>query len=392
MQLELRMGQWLAERRPLLIELLSDLVRARTENPPGNEIAAARVLAAFFDRFQIPHRSFEAAPGRTNIIGRVGSGGKTLLLPGHLDTVPAGDGWSHPPFEPTIVGGRMYGRGTVDNKGPMASIALASACLQACADLNGTVLVAGVADEEASSVLGLEWIMREELLHADYAIVPDCGGEMGEVDVAEKGLLHIKVISHGKQAHGSTPRRGVNAIWNLIALLERVRAAGLPVAEHDLLSPPTCNLGMISGGAAPNVVPGMASAVLDFRFLPGQTAAQYVARLREIADAVQRDVADSRFDFEVISSQPATEVDRGNPLVKIIRETSAEVTGRTVNLVGMSGATVTKQLISRGVAAVGFSAGDAKVAHMADEYVELEQLSQFARVISLVAVRLLGTK
>jgi len=391
-EFEVRVGHWIEKRRPLLVELLSGLIRARTENPPGNEAEAAKVLAAFFDRFQIPHESFEAAPGRTNLIGRVGTGGKTLLLPGHLDTVPAGDGWSYPPFEPTIIAGRMYGRGTMDNKGPMAAIALAGACLKECADLNGTVLLAGVADEEAGSALGLEWLMREKLLYADYAIVPDCGGEMGEVDVAEKGLLHVRVISHGRQAHGSTPQRGVNAIWNLIELLERARAAGLPDAQHDLLSPPTCNLGMISGGVAPNVVPGVAAAVLDFRYLPGQTAEQYLRRLRELADAVARDLPDARFDVETICSLPATEVERDSPLVRIIRETAAATTGRPVRLFGMSGATVTKQLISRGVVAVGFSAGDAKLAHMADESVELEELAQFARVITLVAVRLLGTK
>ncbi len=392
MELETLIGHWIEKRRPLLVELLSDLIRARTENPPGNEAEAAKVLAAFFDRFEIPHESFAAAPGRTNLIGRVGSGGKTLLLPGHLDTVPAGDGWSYPPFEPTIVDGRMYGRGAIDDKGPMAAIALAGACLRECADLTGTVLLAGVADEETGSALGLEWLMQQKLIRPDYAIVPDIGGEMEEIDVAEKGLLHVKVISHGRQAHGSTPHRGVNAIWNLIALLERVRAAGLPAVPHDLLSPPTCNLGMINGGHAPNVVPGIASAVLDFRFLPGQTAEQYLACLRELADATARDLPEARFEMETLSALPATEVARDNPLVRIIQETTLAATGRPASLMGMSGATVTKQLVSRGVVAVGFSAGDVKLAHMTDEYVELEELVQFARVITLVAVRLLGTK
>jgi succinyl-diaminopimelate desuccinylase len=391
MTLEAQMTLWLEGHRPQLTELLADLIRARTVNPPGNEIAAARPLAAFFDRFGIPHESFEAAPGRANIIGRVGGGGKTLLLPGHLDTVPAGDGWSCPPFEPTVANGRMYGRGTMDNKGPLAAIALTAACLKECADLKGTFLAAGVADEETGSALGLEWLMQEKLVRADYAIVPDCGGEMRDIDVAEKGLLHIKVLSHGRQAHGSTPQRGVNAIWNLIALLERVRAAGLPAAPHDLLTPPTCNLGMVSGGVAPNVVPASASAVLDFRFLPGQRAEEYVARLQEIALAVEREVKDARFDIQLMQTLPATEVARDNPLVAVITETVLQTTGRPARLTGLSGATVTKQLISRGVAAVGFGPGDASLAHMADEYIDLEQLLQFARVASLVAVRLLGT-
>lgn len=149
---------------------------------------------------------------------------------------------------------------------------------------------------------------------------------------------------------------------------------------------------MIQGGTAPNVVPGKAVAALDFRFLPGQTAEQFMQRLRELARALESEVDGARFEFEILNAQPATEVSRDNELVRVISRTAQEVTGREVRLTGMSGATVTKQLITRGVTAVGFSVGDADMAHMADESIDLEDLVQYARIIALVAVRLLGTK
>ena len=109
--------RWIEAHRKELIDLLARLVAARTENPPGNETVAAAVLADYFDRYGIRHESHEAAPGRTNILGYVGSGGKRLFLPGHLDVVPAGDGWTTDPFGPVVRDGRMYGRGVSDDKG-----------------------------------------------------------------------------------------------------------------------------------------------------------------------------------------------------------------------------------------------------------------------------------
>ena len=153
-------GDWIEARREELLDLLSRLVSARTVNPPGNEIAAAAVLEAFFRKHNIPFERHEAEPGRTNIIGRVGSSGESLLLAGHLDVVPAGEGWTTPPFEVTVRQGQIYGRGVADNKGPTASVAMAGACLNECCRLKGTLLVAGVADEERGSQLGLEYLRQ----------------------------------------------------------------------------------------------------------------------------------------------------------------------------------------------------------------------------------------
>jgi acetylornithine deacetylase/succinyl-diaminopimelate desuccinylase family protein len=391
-------------RRPELTDLLTRLIAARTENPPGNESAAAAELEAFFKRYGIPFESFAAEPGRVNLIGRIGAGlaaglpaeagtgGKTLLLPGHLDTVPAGDGWTLPPFAATIRGGRMYGRGSSDDKGPTAALALAGACLKQCFQLNGTVLVAGVADEELGSALGLEYLLRERKLAADFAIVPDIAGNMKTIDLAEKGLLFVEIVSHGRQAHGSTPEKGVNALWNLIGLLNRIRERGVPMAKHALLSPPTCNLGMMSGGAAPNIVPGRASAVLDIRFLPGQSAAQMKDWLASLMREAEREIQDARFELHEKSALPPTETPGDNPLVRVIQDAAREMAGQSPKPSGMSGATVAKQLIARGIAAVGFAPGDSDQAHQADESVDIEELVTFAKVIALVAVRLLGTR
>ena len=383
--------QWIDARKPELVDLLTRMIAARTENPPGNESAAAAELDAYFKRYSIPSESFAEKPGRVNLIGRIGSGGKTLLLPGHLDTVPAGDGWTVPPFAATIRGGRIFGRGASDDKGPTAAIALAGACLKECFQLKGSVLVAGVADEELGSTLGLEYLLREGKIAADFAIVPDVAGNMKTLDLAEKGLLFVEIVSHGRQAHGSTPEKGVNALWNLIGLLNRIRERGIPMAQHALLSPPTFNLGMLNGGAAPNIVPGRASAVLDIRYLPGQSAEQMKGWLASLMRQTEREIKNSRFELHEKSSLPPTETPGDNPLLTVIQDAAREMTGRSPSPSGMSGATVAKQLIARGIMAVGFAPGDSDQAHQADESVDIEELATYAKVIALIAVRLLGT-
>jgi acetylornithine deacetylase/succinyl-diaminopimelate desuccinylase family protein len=382
---------WIDEHAGELIELVERLVRARSENPPGHEKEAAAVLASFFDRHDIPWESFDAEPGRTSIIGRVGKGGKTLFIPGHLDTVPAGDGWTLPPFEPTRRDGRIYGRGSADNKGPTAAVMIAGAALRHVAAPAGTLMVGGVADEERGSAKGLEWLLANKKIQPDMAIVPDIGGNMRKIDVAEKGLLVAEIISRGKQAHGSRPELGVNAVWNLIAFLNRVKEEGLPRAEHALLSPPTHNLGIISGGSAPNVVPSLARAVLDIRFLPDQSDEALLAWLRSLADRLAEKDPESRVEIKKTISLPPTETSPDNPLVRAIQETTREFTGETPEIIGNGGITVTKQLLMRGIPAVAFGAGDSDQAHMQDESISVAELVTFAKVIAMTSVRLLGT-
>jgi len=383
---------WIDAHRRELTELLSDLVAARTENPPGNETEAAQILKAFFDRYGISSEMCEAQPGRASIVARIGDQGKSLFIPGHLDVVPAGDGWTVPPFEATFRDGLVYGRGVADNKGPTAAVMLAGACVKSCFDLAGVLLVAGLADEERGSAHGLEYLLGQDKLHADYAIVPDIAGHMKDIDVAEKGLLHVDIVSHGRQAHGSTPEKGVNAIWNLLAALDKLRRRGIPGMRHSLLGPPTLSLGQIRGGVAPNVVPGAASATLDIRFLPKQSAAEIMECIGRVLRRTEAEVKDARFDLEQKLTLPATEAPADNPLIEIIQDAAEELLDRNARPMGMSGATLTKQLLRRGIPAVGFGVGDAGVAHMADERIEVEELVRFAKVMALISVRFLGVR
>jgi acetylornithine deacetylase/succinyl-diaminopimelate desuccinylase family protein len=376
---------------------LFDLLRARTVNPPGDEHLAAKVLTQFCEAEGIPYEIFEKEPGRTNVVARIGPGpnpngaggagapGPRIAVPLHFDVVPAGDGWETDPFEPVVRGDRIIGRGAKDNKGPLAAMMLAAKYLKTCeAELPGTLLLVGAADEEAGSALGMRYLLEECSFEAEAAIVPDAGHEMRRVLVGEKGVLFIKVVAEGRQAHGSSPERGASALWPVVDFLNRIRDLRPAGAPSDLFTPPTLNVGAIHAGTVPNMVPGRCEALVDIRYLPGTDVESMLAHLRGIMSEAAGKSAGVRMRLEVISDQAPSQVATDHPLVKVIQRRTEEVTGLRPEVFGQSGASVAKFLVLRGMPAVGFSCGPEGVEHMANEWTSLEELGRFAEVMTLV--------
>ncbi|MFH1237748.1 MAG: ArgE/DapE family deacylase [Candidatus Aenigmatarchaeota archaeon] len=373
------------------IKLLSDLIAEDTTNPPGNESRAAGVVRRFFESIGIEYKIFEKEKGRANIIGYIGKGRPRLLLACHMDTVPAGEGWDSNPFKARIAGDKIYGRGAVDNKGPLAGILVAAKTLKSVeASLRGQVIIAGVADEERGSDVGMKYLIDKCGLTAEYAIVPDIEHELRKIDVAEKGLLFLKVTSFGKQAHGSEPDEGVNAVWNMHEFLALLKGYDkrMKFRKHALLSPPTLNLGIVKGGEAANIVPARCEATIDIRYLPSQKSSVIVSDIRKMLASVSKKNKKARFALEVIDDQKPVAV-AGDTLVAAIKRRVVEVTGKKAELIGISGTTLVKPLAAAGVTAVGFSPGKG-LAHMPNEYISLAELVHFSETIVLVCMDLLA--
>jgi succinyl-diaminopimelate desuccinylase len=390
---------------------LADLVRARSVNPPGDEFRPAKVLTDFLQGLGVPFETFEKVQGRTNVVARIGSGRPRVLVPLHLDTVPAGNGWTTDPFEPTVKDGRLYGRGTKDDKGHLAACMMAARYLverggprsvvaasgeqrpdatPVRARAPGTLILVGAADEEAGSALGLQYLLDECGLEADVAVVPDAGYGMREIDVGEKGVLFMKVRAVGRQAHGSKPERGASAAWPVVEFLESIRRWRPPGTGEPLFTPPTLNLGAIHAGTVANIVPGECEALLDVRFLPGTDGESLIAQLRAILKDVESRSPGVRMTLETLSRQLPTLVDGSHPVIATLERRTEQVTGIRPRRIGEAGATVAKFLILKGVPAVGFGFGPRDVEHMANEYVELDELGRFAEVMTLVILDLLA--
>ena len=373
-----------------IVGLATELIGANTVNPPGNECLAVNVVEKYFKTHGIQYDIFEKIKGRTNIVGYIGSGNPILLVACHLDVVPPGDGWSTDPFKSVVKNGRIYGRGASDNKGQMASmLVLARFLKENESKLNGSFLLVGAADEEKGSSLGMKYLLDECKVTADFAIIPDVAHNMRMIDVGEKGALFLNITSHGKQAHGSTPEKGTNAIWDMIELLNQLKNIKFKRLSHELFTPPTLNLGTISGGVATNIVAAKCEARLDIRYLPGETKEEVLNNIKEMIDSIRKHNPTANYEITIDSDLPPSQAPVDNPLLNLIAMHTASILGLKPKTMGLSGSTVTKQLIEKDVMAVGFGPGDEEQAHIANESIEIKELIDFGKIMGLITFDLL---
>jgi acetylornithine deacetylase/succinyl-diaminopimelate desuccinylase family protein len=370
-----------------LKELLRELVKQDTTNPPGNEYLGVKVVQKFLNKYNIPYEIHSKEKGRENIIVRIGKGDKRLFSAGHLDIVPVGDlsQWKYPPFDGHVEGNIMYGRGTMDNKGSLAGLLITVKAVWEIRDqLNGIFIAAGVADEEKGSKYGTEYLMEKGLIDCNWAIIPDIGGNLMNIDVAEKGIVNIKITTHGKSAHGSTPEKGINAIEKMAEVIGILNDLSFEYEPHEFLSAPTKNIGTITGGSAPNMVADRCEIIVNIRYLPSQTPESIVADLKKKIGKMI-----NGFDITIIEYLKPSEVDPDNILVNTIIEKTKAIAGRNAKRMGLGGGTVCKTFIEKGIPAVGWGPGPSDVAHIANEYIDLKEVLDFSRVMAEIVIDLL---
>jgi acetylornithine deacetylase/succinyl-diaminopimelate desuccinylase-like protein len=329
---------------PAVVGLLQRLIRADTSNPPGDVRPALAVLLDFFGANGVEARVVGEAPEVGNLIARVRGrgGGRSLLLLGHLDVVPAAAaGWGEPPFSGRVRDGYVWGRGALDMKHQLAAQAVAFARRAGAAPARGDLIFAATADEETGLRCGARWLLdtHPDLVRADFTLneggwsMPRApSGPLYVLHVGEKGYADTKLRVAGHAGHASMPQRRGNAVSGLaevVAALDRyapeVRAESIPeelidltvrdaAVRRGLKAPATAQvavrelaasdpqlaaiieplLGLTfvpttvrTEGDAVNVVPPAAGMHVDCRVLPGQTEEDV---LREL-DTALREVA-----------------------------------------------------------------------------------------------------
>jgi len=362
-----------------VVDLTKALVAVDTRNPPGRESPIEDVVRAALDRWQPRWTSVEPAPGRLSLLAELPHPAgpdydrPTLIVNGHLDVVPVGaDGWSHDPFDPQVVDGRLYGRGTADMKGGIA----AAVCALDVLDRAGVppacnLIFHLVADEERGGRHGTQALLERGLIAGDACLIPEPTGL--DLCVAERGLMQARIAVEGRPGHGSRPREGVSAIEHAARLVLALHAADYGDSEHPLLGRPTANVGTISGGSTFNTVAESCVIGLDRRVLPGATAASTEAKIRELIDAVGIDGL--RYEFEVDMFGEASEMAVADPWVKYVGDAVTMATGRQPDIIGMTFTTDARFVRNQaGIPTVVCGPGEVAQAHGNDEFVSVDQL------------------
>lgn len=382
------------QRRDLVTRLLSELIQLDTTNPPGNEKIAVDYVAKFCNERKIPFKTWDPGGGRTSLIGEIGTGkSPRLFIPAHTDVVPAGDGWTVPPFGGVVKDGQVWGRGATDDKGPLAGLLAAADYLKSIeGEFKGTLMLGAIADEEHGSDKGLDWLLKDCGVKADMAFVPDIPSFLHDVEIAEKGLVNVRVTFHGKQAHSSTPEEGVSALSALAELLyltENWKPHGSQ-KKHPLLSPTTCVITKSEAGIAHNIVPGKATAVYNVRFLPHQSASGITKELRDMAEQIATRRKGISVVVENIAELGPSEISQDSPVAQSLYQAIKDVTGKAPEFVGIGGATLCKQLIWAGIPAAAFGPGDHSMPHMADERIPIDELVKYTGVLIGATLRAVG--
>jgi acetylornithine deacetylase len=368
------------------LALARALVAIDSRNPslvagaPG-ERDAARLLARTLERWGFAVELQDAATDRANVVATLGDGARSLMLAGHLDTVGV-EGMTHPPFEPTVLDGRLYGRGSADMKGGVAAMCAAAVRAADSGDLRCRVVVAAVCDEEFES-LGMRALVGAGV-RADAAILTE--PTRLAIAPAHRGFVWVTLRFRGRAAHGSRYDLGVDAITHAGLFLSELHDVGtrvLPAHEHPLLGHASVHASTITGGEGFSTYPDACVLRLERRTVPGETAGAVVA---EVRDALERArTRDSRIDAEVelVTAQSPSDVATGEPIVRAVAA-ALEREGLDTTVQGMSAWTDAAILNDAGIPAICFGPGDIGCAHAAEEYVPVAEIERAVKVLERV--------
>jgi len=363
-----------------LVSLLQKLIRINSENPPGNEVQIADFVSDHLKTLGLDVKVYTFKKNRPNVVatfrGRTRSFARqeSILLSPHYDTVPAGRGWKLNPFGGKIHQGRIYGRGTSDDKG---NLACSMEALQSLVEdrhvLRKDVILAATADEETGSHAGIIPLLDKKILRPKVALILD--SDDFNTIVAQKGLIHFRVKIIGKKAHGAYNWRGINAIENAACVINELKTHQFRFRKHDFLRPPTMNIGTIQGGDKVNIVADHCEFSVDIRYLPGMDPQGI---LREVKNVIQKYTR--KYSLEIDDIQYPYEISRNHPLVETYVH-SAKKLGVTAHLKGSEGATVISFFKKKNIPAMATGYGASHTAHSTDEYAKVETLYQGAKVL-----------
>jgi acetylornithine deacetylase/succinyl-diaminopimelate desuccinylase family protein len=319
-----------------IVNVLQELIRFKTVNPPGNESECAGYVVDYLRDAGATVATFEPEKGRTSVVATIRGSERSpsLLLNGHMDVVAAGEDWTIDPFEGVVQDGKVIGRGAADQKsGIAAAMVAAKAILESDVKLKGDLIVEAVADEESLGPLGTRYLLNKGI-KADMAINTEPTNL--RIEVAQRGVLWLEVKTKGRAAHGGRPWVGISSIYQMVDFLTRIKKLerDLSSKKHPLVASPTINVGTIEGGMRINVVPSSCTVKVDRRLIPGETSNDALSEIRTVLE--QASEADTNFkaELKVLLSMDPFETPKDHPMVTALQEATMFVSGTPAEIAG----------------------------------------------------------
>ena len=374
------------ERQAATVAFAQQIVRI--PSLPGHENDVAAVIGNEMKKLDYDQVWIDEAG---NVIGKISGGqGPAVLLNGHMDHVDPGpaEGWYYPPFSGQIVDGELWGRGSVDMKGPLACMIYAASLFKQI-DLTppGDILMTAPVMEETGGV-GTQHLVSH--LKADVAI---CGEpSRNTLRRGHRGRVELQVTFKGRSAHASVPHLALNPHYAAASFLTRLPTLEMTHDEALGTSSVTPTL-YATDQISPNVVPGEVYLTLDWRNVPAESPEMIVARIQDLLDTLAS--AETENDYQATveitrtkfitytglekifpSIFPSYLLVEDDPFLRAAQATLVSVLGRNEGVDVWRFATDGGHLMAAGIPTIGFGPGDDRLAHTNQERISLAQMEE----------------
>ena len=424
-ELESRILAEVAARKGELTRLTQDLVRIPTLNPPGN---AYRELVEWLGARMEDHGwkvdlvRAQGAPGdsetypRWNMVARTEGTrpGEVVHFNSHHDVVEVGNGWTRDPFAAELIDGKIYGRGTCDMKGGLAtSIIAAEAFIAAHPDFAGAIEVSATADEESGGYGGVAYLAEKGWFapsRVQHVIIPEPLNK-DRICLGHRGVWWAEIETKGRIAHGSMPFLGDSAIRHMSAVLDEMERNLYPLLAQKRTDMPvvpegarqsTLNINSIHGGE-PDPAPGFTGfpapcvadrcrIVIDRRFLIEEDLGDVKDEVRALMERVRAERPGFEYEIrdlhEVVPSMTAEDA----PVVTSTARAIEKVLGQRPDFVVSPGTYDQKHIdrIGKLKNCIAYGPGILDLAHQPDEWIGVDDMIDSAGVMALVLAELLG--
>jgi len=409
-------------KREELVSFTQELVRIPTINPPGEDyLLCAELLGNRLAKrgFSLLYERANNTPGdterypRQNVIARIEGkhSGPCVHFNGHLDVVVTGSGWTVDPFEGLVRDGKIYGRGTCDMKGGLASAVIAmEAILEESIDFPGAIEISGTVDEETGGYGGVAFLAEKGFFskpRVDHVIIPE-PLNVDRVCLGHRGAWWAEVETFGRIAHGSMPFLGDSAIRHMSAFLELIESRLFPALDKKQTRMPvvpegarrsTLNLQAVHGGEAESFeglpspcVPDSCRLIMDRRFLIEEDITEVKAEVTNLLDELADSRPNFRYQIRDIMEFLPTMTDADAPVVQAVSSAIQSILGKTPEHVISPGTYDQKHIARIGHLhdCIAYGPGILDLAHQPDEYIVIDDMVTAAKVMAASTLELLG--
>lgn len=335
-------------------------------SPSGKEQDAANFIAT-----EMKKMGFEVGIDSIgNVIGVIGKGEPLIMLCGHMDTVAG-----HMPLR--LEEGKIYARGAVDAKGPLAAMIMAAASAGKDPRFKGKIIMVSVVEEEATSK-GVRHLITQGI-KADYAVFGEPSG-VENITIGYKGQIKLKVVVKTETGHASTPWLYDNALEKAYELWERIRAActfpSIEPQETPFTAITVCLVRMV-GGRGNSVIPYEAEMDLDIRVPIQYTTSQVYDKLMKIIEAYQKNNPKVTIKTTIIDTVEPFEASKATPIVNVLASSVRKVLNKPATLLRKTG-TGDMNILGKAMQLpiVTYGPGDAHLDHTPDEHIKISEYLQ----------------